>query len=55
MFDKAVGEFAEGTIDLDSDVWFCYEHSTKIKVGRECLFCLYGEVGEAMFDKITLP
>lgn len=55
MMNTATAEFAEGTLDLASDVWFCLDHSNKVKVGKPCLFCQYEEVGEAMFDKITLP
>lgn len=55
MMNTATAEFAEGTLDLASDVWFCMSHETKVKVGKPCLFCKYEEVGEAMFDKITLP
>lgn len=52
MFDTATApEFAEGTLDLASEVWFCIEHETTVKVGQDCGFCKYDELGPAEFDR----
>lgn len=41
---------AEGTVSLfDAKVWYCLEHDQKVKDGKDCPFCLYDEVGDAMF------
>lgn len=52
MMDTSTApEFAEGTLDLASDLWFCGEHETSIKVGQDCPFCKYEELGPAAFEK----
>jgi hypothetical protein len=52
MFDTATApEFAEGTLDLASGVWFCADHQTSIKVGQECAFCVHDELGPDGFDQ----
>ncbi len=41
---------AEGTVSLfDSKVWYCLEHDQKVKDGKDCLWCLHEQVGDAMF------
>jgi hypothetical protein len=47
----AEGDFVEGTITLgDPDQsWFCLAHETRVKAGKECLFCLHEQVGDEMF------
>jgi hypothetical protein len=52
MFDTATApEFAEGTIDLASEVWFCTEHTQSMKVGQECPWCKYDELGPVAFEQ----
>ena len=52
MFDTATApEFAEGTVDLASEVWFCVEHETTMHIGRECPWCQYDLLGPAGFEK----
>jgi hypothetical protein len=34
-------QFAEGTIDLASGIWICDEHRTRVRIGADCLFCLF--------------
>jgi hypothetical protein len=44
-------EFSEGTIVLgDSSVWYCTDHSTKLKVGKECPFCAHESLSPAEFE-----
>lgn len=51
--ENVVGDkgFAEGTFNFGEQVWFCCEHSTKVKIGKECGFCVFDEIGEVAFDK----
>lgn len=52
MFDTSTApEFAEGTIDLATDSWFCIEHGQTVAVGRDCAFCKYDELGPVEFEK----
>lgn len=52
MYDTATApEFAEGTLDLASEVWFCVDHEQTMKVGQACPFCKYEELGPVEFEK----
>lgn len=43
-------EFAEGTIDLGSEFWYCTDHSTRMRAGHECAFCASERMTDAEFD-----
>ena len=44
-------EFAEGTVDLASEVWFCVEHSVSMHTGQECPWCVYDRLGPHGFER----
>lgn len=45
-----VTEFNEGTISLGSAYWFCTDHSTKMRAGKECPFCAHESMTDAEFE-----
>lgn len=48
---EMLDQVAEGTISFaDTSVWVCSEHGTRVKVGRDCLFCLADEEGQEIFS-----
>jgi hypothetical protein len=48
---EMLDQVAEGTISLaDTSVWLCVEHEVRVKVGKDCLFCLSDEVGDEIFS-----
>lgn len=52
MFDTATApEFSEGTLTLGSEFWFCTDHSTKMRAGKECAFCAHESMTDAEFDR----
>jgi hypothetical protein len=51
MWDTSTApEFAEGTIDFTTEVWFCGEHEVSVTIGTECAFCVHDELGPRGFD-----
>ena len=49
-----VTEFNEGTLVLGSAFWFCTEHSTKMRVGKDCAFCAHERMSDTEFDQWVL-
>lgn len=39
----------EGSVDLFSGTWTCFEHAQTMKAGRECAFCIHDIAGEEGF------
>lgn len=42
-----VTEFNEGTISLGSEFWFCTDHDTKMRAGKDCPFCVHERLGDS--------
>lgn len=43
---------AEGVISFsDTSVWYCMEHSMKLRSGRDCPFCVQEQLTPAEFDR----
>lgn len=52
MFDTALApEFSEGSLTLGSEFWYCTDHSTKMRAGQECAFCMQERMTDAEFEK----
>lgn len=46
-----VTEFSEGTFNLAGSVWYCTDHSTKMKPGFDCPFCMHEQMSDQEFEK----
>jgi hypothetical protein len=47
----AATQFAEGELDLKTGEWFCMDHSVRMKVGKDCPWCMYETLTPAEFEK----
>ena len=43
-------EFNEGLVTLGDSVWFCTDHETTMKAGKDCPFCAHENMTPAEFE-----